>query len=277
MESPLAGRAGSVRPLGVNVAQLSSAAKPFFVADPAAVRPDVAEDAGRGLELAHQAPGGGPVVIGEAVDVAFFAGAAVVAVAAVGAVEPDLEEGSVTGEQLAELAVVDRQVGRRAVGRAVAVPGRAVEPEAETVLLGGVGILAHEIAFAAAPGRPRDIVFGGPGGPEAETVVMFGHQDDAVHAAALERRHDLSGVESGRIEKRGLFAAVAPLAVGVGVQAVVDQRENLRLVPAQLALGRHGAVGRGGVGLRTGGSTETGTKQREREQSAFHIRFSSAC
>ena len=81
---------------------------------------------------------------------------------------------------------------------------------------------------------------------------MLGYQNHASHAAALERCHHLSGIKPGRIEKRRVFIAVTPFAVSVGVQAVVDQRKNLGLVPAQLALARHGAVGRRRVGLRSG-------------------------
>ena len=86
-----------------------------------------------GWSLRTTVPGVVPVVVGRAVDAPRLAGPAVVAVAAVGAVEPDLEDRAVVGEQLAELvAVVRRCTPGRAVVRVVAVPGREVDAELQS-------------------------------------------------------------------------------------------------------------------------------------------------
>src|SRR6478752_4989618 len=103
------------------------------VAHPANVRPGVAEDNGIGLKRPDQFPGSRPLIVGLLVDEPFFARAAVVSVAAVRAVVPDLENRPVTGEQLGKLLAIDPNIFRFAVMRIVAVPGRDIDAELETV------------------------------------------------------------------------------------------------------------------------------------------------
>src|SRR5205807_380022 len=64
----------------------------LLVPDPADVRADVAEDDRPRLKFAHPLPGVRPVIVGAAVDGPRFSRAAIVAVAAVGAVVPHLED-----------------------------------------------------------------------------------------------------------------------------------------------------------------------------------------
>src|SRR5205807_2676309 len=95
----------------------------LLVADPPHVGAGVAEHHRLGHPLAHDLPGVGPVVVGGVVNVAGLAGAPVVAVAAVGAVEPDGEDVAVIREQLAELVAVVGDVLGPAVVLVVPVPG----------------------------------------------------------------------------------------------------------------------------------------------------------
>jgi hypothetical protein len=137
------------------------------------------------------------------VDLPRLAGAAVVAVAAVGAVEPDGEQFAVLGEQFAQLVAVIGEVLRAAVILVMAIPGREVDAEADAVPLAGVADFADDVAFAAFPGAVLDRVFGELGRPEAESVVMFGGEDEALHAGLLGDTDDLVGVEVGGVEQRG--------------------------------------------------------------------------
>ena len=65
---------------------------PVFVAHPAEIRPAVAEHDRSRHQFADDPPGVLPVIIGPVINLALFPGAAVKAVAAVGAVEPDSED-----------------------------------------------------------------------------------------------------------------------------------------------------------------------------------------
>ena len=69
-----------------------------LVADPANIGSGIAEDARIGLQFANELEGVFPIVVGTAIDYAAFAGTAVVSVAAVRAVEPDLEYRPVVGQ-----------------------------------------------------------------------------------------------------------------------------------------------------------------------------------
>ena len=117
---------------------------PFSLPTPAAARADVREHHRVRGQVAHELPGRRPVVVRRAVDAPRLARAAVVAVAAVRAVEPDLEHVAVVREQLGDLRAEDlRHVLRGPVERAVAVPRGHVHAEREAGALRG------------RPGRPR--------------------------------------------------------------------------------------------------------------------------
>ena len=96
-----------------NVAQLVSLPAPLSLPTQRMSGPAVAEHHGHGLQLADDLPGVRPVVVGPPVDPSRFAGAAVEAVAAIGAVEPDLADVAVVGQQLAKLIAVVLDVLRR--------------------------------------------------------------------------------------------------------------------------------------------------------------------
>lgn len=88
-------------------------------------------------------------------------------------------------------------------------------------------------------------MFGGLRGPEAESVVMFAGEDDALHAAGFERGDDGIGIEVGGIEDGGVFVAVAPLEIGEGVDGEVEEGGGFHALPAELARGGQGTERRG--------------------------------
>ena len=237
----------------------------LLVADPAHVGAGVAEHHGVGLQVADDLPRVLPVVVRPAVDRPLLPRAAVVAVAAVRPVEPDLEERPVARHQLPELAAVVLEVGGPAVLRVVAVPRREVDAEGEPVPPARVGDLADDVALAAAPGAVLDGVLGELRGPQAEAVVVLGGEDEALQARRLRRADDLVGVEVGRVEDRRGLVPVAPLLVGEGVHREVQEAVDLELVPAELPRARHGAVGRGGLGRGRGGRGRGHENRRQRE------------
>src|SRR6185436_19561894 len=166
-----------------------------LVADPAHVGAGVAEDDRVRLKLADQRERRRPVVVALAVDPARFARPAVEAVAAVGAVQEDLADLAIAREQLAKLiAEVGDVLGPAIVG-AVAVPRREVDAEAKSAPAAGVRELLHHVAAPRAPGAVLHGVLGELRRPQPEAVVMFGGQDQALHAAFLRGAHDLIGVE----------------------------------------------------------------------------------
>ena len=211
--------------------------KALLVAHPAHVRADVAEDRHAGLELADELPCVDPVVVRAMVDVAAFARAAVVAVAAVRAVEEELERRAVVGQDFAELFLEDGQVVGRAVLGVVAVPRGDVEPDVEAVLAAGVGHFLHVVALAVAEFRLRDVVLGGLGRPQAQAVVVLADDDDAGYAAVLARLYDLLGVEFGRSETLRVLVAVAPFLVVERVRTEMQDRVDVVVAALQDAFG----------------------------------------
>ena len=95
----------------------------LFVSHPPAAGTSVAEDDDLGLKGEGEFVGSREVVVVALVDVSCLSGSAVVSVAAVGSVEPYLEEGTVAREQFLELGVVVLDVERGGVGSLMAIPG----------------------------------------------------------------------------------------------------------------------------------------------------------
>ena len=211
--------------------------KALLVAHPAHVRADVAEDRHAGLEFAYHLPGVNPVVVRAMVDVAAFSCAAVVAVAAVRAVEEELERRAVVGQNLAELFLENRQIIGRAVLGVVAVPRGDVEPDVEAVLAAGVRHFLHVVALAVAEFGLRDVVLGGLGRPQAQAVVVLADDDDARDAAVFAGLYDLLGVEFGRSETLRVLVAVAPFLVVERVRTEVQDRVDVVVAALQDAFG----------------------------------------
>ena len=164
-------------------------------------------------------------------DGAPLVGAAIPAIAPVGAVEPHFEHLAVAAAQeFLELGMEDLDVFFGGVVGAVAVPRRHVHAEFESRLAAGAFHFAHEVPLATAKRRLRDVEVGSLGGPETKAVVMLGHNDESPDTARLARRHYLVGIEPGRSELRGIFVAEAPFAVGVGVESEMDDADYLRTI-----------------------------------------------
>ena len=90
-----------------------------------------------GCNLRINPNGAGPIVIGLAVDAPGFPRAAVIAVAAVGAVEPDFGDGAIVCEQFGQLIAVISDVGRGSVKGGIAVPRRKVDAEFQSLFAAG--------------------------------------------------------------------------------------------------------------------------------------------
>ena len=233
-----------------------------LVPDPPTVRPGVGEDAGVRLELADEGDRRRPVVVGAVVDLPRRPHAAVVAVAAVGPVEPDLGDRAVVRQQFGELVAVVGQVGGRAVVGRGPVPRREVDAEAHALSVAGVADLADDVAGAVLPRAGLDAAVGVLARPEAEPVVVLARQHDAGQAAGLGGGDDLVGRKIGRRERGRRLVAVPPLLVGERVDREVDEGVRPAVVPGQLAGRRRrpvrgrrrvGCGGDGHDGHRSGG------------------------
>src|SRR5581483_1505657 len=216
----------------------------FFISDPADVRPDVAEDHGVRLQRPNEVPGFGPAIISRLIDDALVTSAAVIAVTAVRAVVPDLEDRTVAGEQFAKLLAIHVDILRLAVLGAAAIPGRDIDAELELGPRRCSGQIANDIAFSTAPGAGSNRMVRGAGGPQTKSIVMFRGEDDAGHAAVGQRRYDAIRVKSGGIENRRLVIAVAPLLVCKCVDGEMQECVRLHLVPMELSSRGESAVRR---------------------------------
>ncbi len=78
--------------------------------------------------------------------------------------------------------------------------------------------------------------------PEAETIVVFGGEDQPLHACLGGHTGDLSGIERCRREELRRLVAIAPLFVGEGVHREVDEAGDFHRLPAELPLAGDGAV-----------------------------------
>ena len=63
---------------------------------------------------------------------------------------------------------------------------------------------------------------------------MLGGQDHHLHAGVFAGLHPLADVELGRIEDRRVFRALAPLLVREGVDRVMDECDELQVLPGEL-------------------------------------------
>src|SRR5258707_3527665 len=95
--------------------------------------------------------------------------------------------------------------------------------------------LLHDVPFSI---FPRAVLYGMLGvmtGPQTNPVVMFGRENQALHAGIFGRRGDLVGVEVGWIEDRFAFVAVAPFFICEGIHREVNEPIEFHLMPPELA------------------------------------------
>ena len=160
-----------------------------LVADPADVRPRVAEHHGVRLQPPHR-----PVEQRPVVDLPLA-----VRPFAVGAVEPDLEDRPVVPEHLLEHRDEHRVVLGRAVGRVIAVPRREVDAELQPGLAARVG----ELADARRPCRPsrgcgRRCASTASDGQRQKPSWCLAVRITPFSPASLNDLHPLPRVEVGR-------------------------------------------------------------------------------
>ena len=79
--------------------------------------------------------------------------------------------------------------------------------------------------------------------------MVLGNHHQPADAAAPARANDLVGVEAGRIQHRRIFVAIAPFAVGEGVEPPVDDADDV-LLSVEADAVRGAWLGRGGGGQR---------------------------
>lgn len=207
--------------VGAEARPAGGAVDGIFVAHPMAAGTDIAEDKSLWLEAFYGAVEEGPIVY-----LAFAIGAF-----AAGTVEPLLEDGAVLGEGVFESALESLVIEWGAVGGGVAVPGRNVDAELEVGLTAGVGEIAEDIALTVLPMALFDSVGAGGVGPKAETVVMFGGDDDAAEASGLSHGSPLVAVEVGWIEDVFSLGAGSPFSTGEGVGAEMAEHIHFHALP----------------------------------------------
>ena len=68
---------------------------------------------------------------------------------------------------------------------------------------------------------------------------MLGGEDKTLHTCKLAELCPLTAVESFGIEKLGVLIAVAPLGIGLGVDAVMNECIEFRFLPFDLSFAGH--------------------------------------
>jgi hypothetical protein len=148
------------------------------------------------------------------------------------AVEPQLEQLTVTRAQLFELARIEIVVGVGVrVAGGVAIPRREVDPELHAGSLTRPGSFGYNITFVTGV---RHRVIGGRCGPQAEAIVVLGGQHQVLGACTLSDIDPLGGVELSGREAAWVERAVAPLFVVEGVDPEVAKQAELGFLPLQL-------------------------------------------
>ena len=244
----------------------------LFVAHPSAARSAVREHDALRLQLVNQLVGAVVLVVCAAVDGARFLGTAIPSVAAVGSIEPNLEDVAVAREQLTQLVVEVVHIKRRAVESLVPVPGREVYAKLQSVFLACRGQFAHHVALSVLVRRVAYAVVGVVGGPQAEAVVMLGRDDDTFQSRLDKGLRPLLAIEPGGVEGFQFGVAVPPFAVVEGVQAKMDEGVCLHLLPPHLMLGGDGHHRCGCLVVVLGMYCHTaGQRYGQNEHPCFHI------
>lgn len=126
----------------------------------------------------------------------------------------------------------------------MAVPRREVKPQLETGFPGGGGQVSNDVAGPVLPRARADGVVGVGGGPEAEAVVVLGGEDHAREPGVPGDLDPLGGVKADRIEYGRVRVAGAPLGVGEGVGAEVEEHGHCAHLPLELGSRRDGQIGK---------------------------------
>ena len=163
---------------------------------------------------------------------------------AAGPVEPVLVDRAVSSAQHAFQGLdEDVVVFRRPVMRVVPVPGRDVHAELEAVFPAGVGQFLQHVPLPVPPGGLGDGVGADGAGPEAETVVVLGRDNNALETGGFRRGGPLAAVQVRRVEQVFGLRPVAPFAPGESVGSEMAEHIHLHRLPFQLVGRGNGAVG----------------------------------
>ena len=212
------------------------ASKALLVAHPSASRSTVAEHHRLWLQAIENLVDARIVVIVLSVDGAFVPRAAIIAVATVGTVEPHLKHGAIVGEQVTQLRVEIVDIRWRAIVGARAVPWREIDRKLQSVLLTSLRQFLHDVSFSIAPWRLAHVIIVSFKWPQAEAVMMFCRQDDALHAGSHERLHPLLTVEALRVKHLWVGVAISPFSVAERVETEMNEGVGLHALPVDLFL-----------------------------------------
>ena len=125
----------------------------------------------------------------------------------------------------------------------VSVPGRQIHSILQSFFTASISQFAYHIALAILPRRVFYAIFCILRWPHTESAMMFGGEDNTLHASLLANASPLATVEVGRVEKLRVFVAKAPLLISVCIQRVMDKGIHLHVLPPQLVLSGYRTTG----------------------------------
>ena len=219
---------------GTEERPIGGTGKAAFVAHPTATGTAIGEDDSLWLQFVQHLVNLGIVIIVLAVNGAAVLGSAIPSVATVGSVEPNLKDLAIVGHQFVQLCVEIVHIGGCGIFGVVAVPRTQVDSELDAIFLTGCRQFAHHIALSVLIGRVADAVFRKLCGPQAESVMMLGGKDYALHTGCHKGLHPLLAVQLGGVERGRVGVAITPLAVVEGVQSEMHKGIGLHLLPLHL-------------------------------------------
>ena len=224
-----------------------------LIPHPPDIRPHIGKNDGFRLEFFQFAPCRFPLVIGASVNRSLFPRPPVITVATVRSVKPGEEKGAVACRQLLQLPAVHSDIFRRTVGGRVAVPGRQVHPELETVFFARAGDVFHDISLPVLPRGGSHAVPGSLRGPQTKPVVMLAGQHHSFEPGIRQCLDKIVRIKIGRIEKFRLFVPISPFLSRKRIDCKMDKGIHLHVMPGQLPHSGSGKQ-RCNLFLRTGGS-----------------------
>ena len=136
-----------------------------------------------------------------------------------------------------------------AVGRVVAIPWGYIYTKSKGSFMAGFAQLLQYVALSISPLALCYSVLAVGIGPQAESVVMLGGKDNALHACLSSHLDPLTTVEVGGGKEVFGFGAVAPFVTSKGVGTKMAEHVHLHLLPLHLCLRRERPVGEWCLGV----------------------------
>ena len=175
-----------------------------------------------------------PVVVFLHVNLPRLVGTTIPAVTAIGTIEPYLEYLAIVGEKLTELVAEIFHICRSGIRGMVAVPGREIDCKLQSFLAASLGQFLHHIALTVLPRRVLHRILCISRWPHAETAMVLGGEDNALHSCLFANPRPLPAVETRRIEQLRVLVSVTPFLICVSVQRVMYECIHLHLLPSVL-------------------------------------------